>query len=135
MYISIQYTLHNIYITYECTVNSCQKPPNCISTAYLALRACLLCVFVYFQAHGSSFKYREFLVKWKDKSFWECSWVSEVRVSATLLLVLCVVLTLCTHIHTYVCMYVHVSYCRLMCTKHSCYVHTCGKITWIYPHH
>jgi hypothetical protein len=32
------------------------------------------------EAHGSSFKYREFLVKWKDKSFWECSWVSEVRI-------------------------------------------------------
>ena len=26
-------------------------------------------------------KIREFLVKWQGKSYWKCSWVSELRVS------------------------------------------------------
>lgn len=27
------------------------------------------------------YKTREFLVKWAGKSYWECSWVQEIRVS------------------------------------------------------
>ena len=29
---------------------------------------------------GRSFRFREFMVKWKNKSYWKCSWVSELRV-------------------------------------------------------
>ena len=30
------------------------------------------------------FRFREFMVKWRNKSYWKCSWVSELRVRGKL---------------------------------------------------
>lgn len=30
---------------------------------------------------GKTSRIREFLIKWQGKSYWKCSWVSELRVS------------------------------------------------------
>ena len=30
---------------------------------------------------NQTYRFREFLVKWRGKSYWKCSWVSEIRVS------------------------------------------------------
>ena len=46
---------------------------------------------------------REFLVKWQGKSYWKCSWVTELRVSSAgsiLMVTVCCFIIVFFHIHT-----------------------------------